>query len=123
MKRLFIFALILSFSFNSFSNEINENLKEEEKILYGEYQKLQSQIDSFTNDKKGFLLSKASDYAEDSYANAASNSKYSLFRNSEGTIAFSEDSDGKTLIDFSFITVAPLKQAEDLVHTFFTQLT
>lgn len=122
MKRLFIFALILSFSFNSFSNEINENLKEEEKILYGEYQKLQSQIDSFTNDKKGFLLSKASDYAEDSYANAASNSKYSLFRNSEGTIAFSEDSDGKTLIDFSFITVAPLKQTEDLVHTFFTQL-
>tara|TARA_Y100001970_G_scaffold24529_1_gene29181 strand:+ start:1146 stop:2174 length:1029 start_codon:yes stop_codon:yes gene_type:complete len=122
MKQLFILLLLISCSLNAFSNQVDENLKEEEKIIYSEYDKLRGQIDSFTSDEKGFLLSKASSYAEDAYSDAATNSKYSFFRNSEGTIAFSEDSDGKTLIDFSFLTVAPIKQTPDLVHTIFTQL-
>ena len=122
MKQLLIILFLFTLSFNSFSNQVDQNLKEEEKIIYNEYEKLRSEIDSFTNNEKMFLLSKASDYAEDAYSDAASKSQLSFFRNSEGTIAFSEDSDGKTLIDFSIITVAPLKQTPDLVHTFFTQL-
>ena len=70
-----------------------------------------NEINSFVNNEKAFLLSKASDYAEITYSDAASKSKYSFFKNSEGSIAFSEDSDGKTLIDFSILTVVPIKSA------------
>ena len=122
MKYYILLFILLASPFNVLSNEVNESLKEEEKILYHEYNEARSQIDAFTGDRKNFILSKASSYAEESYANAASNSKYSFFKNSEGAIGFSEDSDGKTLIDFSILTIIPIKQTADLKHTFFSQL-
>ena len=122
MRYFLIFLLLLTLSSDSFSNQLNESLKDEEKLMYDEYSKVRSEIDAFSYNKKGYLLSKASNYAEESYSNAALNSKYSFFKNSEGTIGFSEDSDGKTLVDFSILTVVPIKQTADLKHTFFSQL-
>jgi len=122
MRHFLIFILLLTLSSYSFSSQLNESLKDEEKLMYEEYSKARSEIDAFSYNEKGYLLSKASNYAEESYSNAASNSKYSFFKNSEGTIGFSEDSDGKTLVDFSILTVVPIMQSADLKHTFFTQL-
>ena len=120
--RNLVLLFILTFTFSAFSAPINESLKDEERIVYDKYNHIRNEIDSFVNNEKAFLLSKASDYAEITYSDAASKSKYSFFKNSEGSIAFSEDSDGKTLIDFSFLTVVPIKQSADLKHTYFSQL-
>ena len=122
MRNFVVLILLFTFSFNAISSTFNDSLKEEERLLYDEYSKVRGEIDAFTTNEKGFLLSKASNYAEDAYADSASNSKYSFFRNSEGTIGFSEDSDGKTLVDFSILTVVPIKQSADFKHTIFTQL-
>ena len=120
--RNFVLILLLSLGYGALASTVNHNLKEEEKVIYEEYKQIRAEIDAFGENEKGFLLSKASDYAETTYADAASRSKYSFFKNSEGTIGFSEDSDGKTLVDFSILTVIPIKQSADLKHTYFTQL-
>jgi len=120
--RNFVLILLLSLGYGALASTVNHNLKEEEKVIYEEYKQIRAEIDAFGENEKGFLLSKASDYAETTYADAASKSKYSFFKNSEGTIGFSEDSDGKTLVDFSILTVIPIKQSADLKHTYFTQL-
>ncbi|MBT3445807.1 hypothetical protein HN450_03100 [bacterium] len=114
--------LILTFLLSLSVSVSSTTLKEEEKMIYDEYSKARSEFNAFNKNQKAYLLAKASEYAEESYSSASSKSKYSFFRNSEGSIGFSEDSDGKTLIDFSILTVVPIKQSDDLKHTFFTQL-
>ena len=80
MSNFIVLILLFTFSFNAISSTFNDSLKEEERLLYDEYSKVRGEIDAFTTNEKGFLLSKASNYAEDAYADSASNSKYSFFR-------------------------------------------
>ena len=85
MRNLVFF--ILTFTFSAFSAPINRILKDEERIVYDKYNHIRNEI-NFVNNEKAFPLSKASDYAEITYSDAASKSKYSFFKNSEGSIAF-----------------------------------
>ena len=73
-------------------------------------------------DKKGFLLTKASELSNQSYESMKESSKNPFFANSEGSVNFFQDADGDSVVDFSFLTVIPLMQSPDLKHTWFTQL-
>ena len=120
--QLFIFVglLLILISPSIKAQDVNQ-INEADK-LYEAYNKAKSKFDSFNNNKKTWLYSKATQAANDEYSSFKSNSKYHFFTNSEGSISFSEDSDGDTLIDFSFLTVVPLYQSEDLKDTYFTQI-
>ena len=100
----------------------NPSLDQEAQMVYDEYNAVKSKYDSIVNNTDTWLYAKASETATNEYSSFAKDSKYDFFTNSEGSISFSEDSDGDTLIDFNFLTVVPLYQSEDLVDTFFAQL-
>ena len=72
--RNLVLLFILTFTFSAFSAPINESLKDEERIVYDKYNHIRNEINSFVNNEKAFLLSKASDYAEITYSDAASKS-------------------------------------------------
>ena len=116
---LLIILTLLFFTSHSFANPSSE---EEAQIIYDKYNQVKAKFDSITSDSKGYLYSKASETATNSYESYKNSSKYDFFTNSEGSIAFSEDSDGDTLVDFNFLTVVPIRQSEDFKDTYFAQV-
>lgn len=96
--------------------EPNEYVQVYDKLggYYGE-------VEAVRGDTRGYLYSKASGLANDSYSSMKNSSKIPFFANSEGSFNISEDSDGDTLVDFEFLTVLPIKQSIDLKHTWFSQ--
>jgi len=117
-KLLIIFTLLI-FTSDLFANPSSE---EEAQMIYEKYNQAKAKFDSIANDSKGYLYSKASETATNSYESYKNSSKYDFFSNSEGSIAFSEDSDGDTLVDFNFLTVVPIRQSDDLKDTYFAQV-
>ena len=80
--------------------EPNEYVQVYDKLggYYGE-------VEAVSGDTRGYLYSKASGLANDSYSSMKNSSKIPFFANSEGSFNISEDSDGDTLVDFEFLTV------------------
>ena len=100
----------------------NEGEKPNEYVeIYNKLGGYYGESEAIRGDTRGYLYSKASGLANDSYSSMKESSKYPFFANSEGSFNISEDSDGDTLVDFEFLTVLPIKQSIDLKHTWFSQ--